>query len=72
LDVAERFANGQATQAELTAAGDAAWAAADAAARDAAETATRAAAWAAAETAARAAERDAQAVLFILMCKGAL
>ena len=48
LVVAERFANGQATQADLDAAGAAAWAAA------------RAAAWAAAGAAARAAARAAQ------------
>jgi hypothetical protein len=76
LDVAERFANGLATQAEL----DAAWAAADAA-EDAAWAAADAAgasgvaAWAAARAtagAARAAAREAQEVLFILMCEGAL
>ena len=50
-DVAERYANGNATYEELAAASDAAWAAARAAARDAA----RAAAWAAARDAARAA-----------------
>jgi len=53
IDVAERFANGQATQAELEAARDAAWAAwaaAWAAARDAA--------WAAAWDAAGDAQRD--------------
>ena len=48
LDVAERFANGQATDKELTVARDAAWDAAGAAARDAsAAAAARAAAWAA-------------------------
>jgi hypothetical protein len=74
LDVAERFANGLATQTELAAA-DAAWAAADAAraaswasARDAAD-ASWAAAWTAADAAADAAW-DAQANLFILMCEG--
>jgi hypothetical protein len=86
LDVAERFANGLATQAELAAAWDAARAAAGAAARDAAWAAARAAAWdaaraaawaawdasAAARDTAWAAEREAQAVLFILMCEGAL
>ena len=51
LDVAERHANGQATDAELAAAGDAAWAAAWAAAGAAAG----AAAWAAARAAADAA-----------------
>ena len=49
IDVAERFANGAATQDELTAAGDAAWAAAGAAAW---------AAWAAAGDTARAAAMD--------------
>ena len=52
LDVAERFANGDATKEELDAAGaaawDAAWAAAWAAAMDAARAAASAAAWAAA------------------------
>ena len=43
VDVAERFANGEATQAELDAARDAAWAAAWDAARDAAGAAARAA-----------------------------
>ena len=51
LDVAERFANGEATQAELDAARDAAW--------DAAWDAARAAAGSAAWTAARAAEGSA-------------
>ena len=70
LNVAERFANGQATQQELdaawAAARDAAGAAAGAAARDAA----MAAAWAAAKDAARDAARNAQANLFIFMCEG--
>ena len=55
LDVAERHAIGQATDAELKTAGDAAWAAAGAAARDAARVAADAAgdaAWAAAGDAA--------------------
>jgi hypothetical protein len=84
LDVAERFANGLATQAELAAAraaGDAARAAAWAA-RDAARAAwaARAAAWAAGDAARAAAwaARDAawdaawaaQANLFLLMCEG--
>jgi len=59
LDVAERYANGQATEKELAAARDAAWAAA----RDAAWAAARDAAWEAAREAARdaawAAARDA-------------
>ena len=54
LNVAERHANGEATDDELTAAWDAAWDAAWAAALDAA----RAAAWAAARAAARDAARD--------------
>ena len=57
LDVAERFANGEATQAELAAAGEAAgeaaWAAAWAPARDAAWGAAGVAAWGAAGAAAR-------------------
>ncbi len=67
LDVAERFANGEATDQELAAAWDAAGDAAGDAARDAAWDAARAAAqdaawdaaWAAAWAAARAAARDA-------------
>ena len=63
LDMAERHANGQATDAELTAAWSAARAAARAAARSAAWSAAWAAAWAAAwdaaEDAARAAARAA-------------
>ncbi|VBP35416.1 putative bacteriophage protein [Burkholderia pseudomallei] len=55
LNVAERFANGEATDEERDAAWDAAWAAARAAARTAAWAAARTAAWAAAW----AAERDA-------------
>lgn len=54
LDVAERCANGQATQDELTAARDAAWTA-EAAAGAAARAAARAAAWVAAWDAAMAA-----------------
>jgi hypothetical protein len=67
IAVARRYADGQATQKELAAAGDAArdaagdaaGAAAGAAARDAAGAAARAAAWAAAWAAAGAAARDA-------------
>jgi hypothetical protein len=55
IDVAERFANGEASQGEL----DAAWAAARDAARAAAWDAARAAAWAAAGAAAWAAARAA-------------
>ena len=55
IEVARRFANGDATRDELNAAGDAAWAAA----RDAARAAARAAAWDAAWAAARDAARDA-------------
>ena len=60
LDVAERYANGEATDAELAGALDAAWAAADAA-RGAARAAASDAAYAAmdAASAARAAARDA-------------
>ena len=59
LDVAERFANGEATSEELRAAWDAAWAAARDAAWDAAWAAAWDAAWAAAGDAAIAAARDA-------------
>ena len=59
LDVAERHANGLATDAELSAAWSAAWAAA----RDADGNAARDAAWSAA--------RDAQSNLLILVCEGA-
>ena len=59
LEVAERFANGEATEWELDAAWDAAWAAARAAARDAAGAAAGDAARAAARDAAWAAARDA-------------
>ena len=62
LDVAERFANGMATENDLAAA----WAAAWAAERDAA----RAAARAAARDAARDAARAAQKAMFICMCNG--
>ena len=59
LDVAERHANGLATDDELAAARDAAWAAAWHAARDAAWDAAWAAARDAAKAAAKAAARDA-------------
>ena len=59
LDVAERYATGEATDDELMAAGDAAWVAAGDAARDAARAAASEAAWAAASEAAWAAARDA-------------
>ena len=55
LDVAEQFAHGKATQAELDAARDSAWAASLAASSDAARTAASAAARAAARTASGAA-----------------
>ena len=55
LEVAERYANGNATDDELAAAGDAAWAAAWAAALDASRAAAGDAAWAAALDASRAA-----------------
>jgi len=51
IDIAERHANGQATDDELAAARDAAWDAARAAARVAARAAARAAAWDAARAA---------------------
>ncbi|MDR9106291.1 hypothetical protein [Burkholderia multivorans] len=62
LNVAERFANGEATEEERAAAWDAARAAAWAAAWDAAGDAARAAAWDAA--------RDAQTEMFKRMCLG--
>ena len=62
LDVAERHANGLATDEELDAARDAAWAAA----RDAAWDAARDAAW----DAARDAARDAQSNTLAAMCNG--
>jgi len=65
LDVSERFANGEATQAELDAASAAASAAAWAAASAAASAAAWAAASAAAWDAAWAAARDAQKVEFL-------
>lgn len=69
LDVAERYAHGQATDEELAATGDAAmdaaWAAAGAAARDAACTAACTAARDAAWAAAWAAAGDAQRAAFI-------
>ena len=60
LDVAERYANGQATNEDLRAA----WVAARVAARDAAEDAAWAAAWDAAWVAARDAAREAQTAEF--------
>ncbi|MGY0784026.1 hypothetical protein [Bordetella bronchiseptica] len=82
LDVAERFANGEATEEERDAAWDAAKAAAWDAARPAARAANRAAAlgaardaakaaaWDAARPAALGAARDAQKEMFIAMCEG--
>lgn len=58
LDVAEKFANGQASEAEIYAAWDAAWDAARDAARDSARAAARAAA------------RDAQREMFVAMLNG--
>ena len=55
LDVSERFANGYASESELSAARDAAWDAV----RDAARGAVRGAAWAAVKVAAKAAASDA-------------
>ena len=55
LDVSERFANGYASESELSAARDAAWDAV----RDAARAAVRGAAWDAVKAAARAAASDA-------------
>jgi hypothetical protein len=57
IDVAERFAKGEATAEELSAARDAAWSAA----RDAVLSAARDAAWSAARDAARSAARSKQA-----------
>lgn len=67
LNVAERFANGNASDEELAAA----WAAARAAAEDAARDAAGEAAWAAAWDAAWDAAREAQAEMFERMCLGA-
>jgi hypothetical protein len=61
LDVAERFATGNATDAEMDAAWDAAWTAARDAAWGAARDAAAAAAWTAARDAAWGAARDAAA-----------
>ena len=66
LDVAERHANGLATDEELDAAWAAARDAAQEAARDAARDAARGAAWAAA----RGAARDAQSNTLAAMCNG--
>ncbi len=66
IDVAERYANGEATEEELKAASDAAWAAGDAAGA-AAGAAAGDAPWAAARAASGAAagaEREAQEILF--------
>ncbi|MDP2322513.1 MAG: hypothetical protein Q8N51_00595 [Gammaproteobacteria bacterium] len=60
IDVAERYANGEATTEELAAAGAAAWAAARAAEREAARVAARAAAGVAAGAAVWEAAREAQ------------
>ena len=54
LDVSERFANGEATNDDLSAA----WSAAESAAWSAAESAARSAAWSAAESAAWSAQAD--------------
>ena len=78
LDVAERHANGLATDEELGAAQEAAWGAARAAARaaawatslDAAQEAARDAAQEAAQEAARDAARDAQSKMLVAMCNG--
>lgn len=68
LDVAERFANGEATTEELSAARSAAWSAAESAAEPAARSAARSAAWSAAwssaEPAAWSAARAKQCELF--------
>ena len=71
LDVAERFANGQATVGELTASEDAAWDAAGDAARAAAGDAALAAGWDAAWAAAGDAARDAQKAKLIAICNNA-
>jgi hypothetical protein len=77
VNVAERFANGQATEGELSAARNAAWAAAWDAAWAAAwatslyspGAAARNAAWAAAWDAARDAAREQQAMYLLLVCE---
>jgi hypothetical protein len=58
LEVAERFAHGNASADELAAAGTAAWSAAGASARDAAWDSAWAAAWSAARAAAEAAQAN--------------
>ena len=68
IDVAERHADGLATDSELGAARGAAWGAARGAAWDAAWDAARGAAWAAARDAASAAARDVQATLLCIVC----
>ena len=82
LDVSERFANGYASESELSAARDAAWAAVRDAAWAAVRDAAWAAAWAAVKAAARTVARDAaraaawdaardvQKEMLIKMCKG--
>lgn len=78
LEVAERHANGNATDEELAEARAPAWAAAIVASRDEARAAAWSAAWsavwdaymAAAMAAARAAAWDAQKEMFITMCNG--
>ena len=72
LDVAERFANGEATQEELAAARDAAWYAAWYAVGYAARAAARAAARYAARAAAGDAARDAQKEVFLWIVSGGL
>ena len=85
LDVAERYAHGQATNDELTAARDAAWSAAWAAELavavavaaawainiDCAKVCAMSAAWAAAWAAARAAARESQAKMLLEICDAA-
>ncbi|CAJ3984891.1 putative bacteriophage protein [Burkholderia pseudomallei] len=70
LNVAERFANGEATDEERDAARDAAWAAAGGAAGAAARATARAAARATARAAAWGAALDAQKEMFERMCLG--
>lgn len=70
IEVCERYANGQATDYELSAARSAVWLAAWLAAESAARSAAWSAAWSAARSAAESAAESAQSEMFIKMCRG--